>query len=127
MSCFDSQNVSKLSSPTDKVILHMTNDNRTMLRMLRMVRNDHVARMEDIRDAYKVLVGKPEGKKLLWSYRRRCEDNIKIDLMRWPPLWFSNQSFWRQIQRSRVRFPALPDILRSRGSGTGSTQPREDN
>jgi hypothetical protein len=29
--------------------------------------------------------------------------------------------------RSRVRFPALPDFLRSSGSGTGSTQPREDN
>jgi hypothetical protein len=27
----------------------------------------------------------------------------------------------------RVRFPALPNFLRSRGSGTGSTQPREDN
>jgi hypothetical protein len=31
-----------------------------------------------------------------------------------------------QIQRSRVRFQALPDFLRSSGSGTGSTQPRED-
>jgi hypothetical protein len=27
----------------------------------------------------------------------------------------------------RVRFPALPDIMRSGGSGTGSTQPREYN
>jgi hypothetical protein len=26
-----------------------------------------------------------------------------------------------------VRFPALSDFLRSSGSGTGSTQPREDN
>ena len=25
-----------------------------------------------------------------------------------PPLWSSGQSFWLQIQRSRVRFPALP-------------------
>jgi hypothetical protein len=32
-----------------------------------------------------------------------------------------------QIQRSWVRFPALPDFLRGSGSGTGSTQPREDN
>jgi hypothetical protein len=36
----------------------------------------------------------------------------------WPPLWSSRQSFWLQIQRSRVRFPALPDFLRSSGSGT---------
>ena len=42
-----------------------------------------------------------------------------------PPLWSSGQSFWLQIQRSRVRSPALPDFLSSTGSGTGSTQPRE--
>ena len=42
-----------------------------------------------------------------------------------PPLWSSGQSFWLQIQRSRVRFPALPDFLSSSGSGAGSTQPRE--
>jgi hypothetical protein len=44
-----------------------------------------------------------------------------------PPLWSSGQIFWLQIQRSRVRFSALPDFLRSRGSGTGSTQPRDHN
>ena len=44
-----------------------------------------------------------------------------------PPLWSSGQSFRLQIQRSRVRFPALPDFLSSSGSGTGSTQPREVN
>jgi hypothetical protein len=36
-----------------------------------------------------------------------------------PPLWYSGQSFWIQIQRSRIRFPALPDFLRSRGSERG--------
>jgi hypothetical protein len=30
-------------------------------------------------------------------------------------MWSSGQSFWLQIQRSRVQFPALPDFLRSRG------------
>jgi hypothetical protein len=39
----------------------------------------------------------------------------------------SGQNFWLQIQSSRDRFPALPDFLRNSGSGTGSTQPREDN
>ena len=43
----------------------------------------------------------------------------------WPPLWSSGQSFWLQIQWSRVRSPALPDFLSSSGSWTGSTQPRE--
>jgi len=41
------------------------------------------------------------------------------------PLWSSGQSFWLQIQRSRVRSPVLPDFLSSSESGTGSTQPRE--
>ena len=48
-------------------------------------------------------------------------------IMVWPPLWSSGQSFWLPIQRSRVRFPTLPDFLSSSGSGTGSTQPREVN
>jgi hypothetical protein len=42
-----------------------------------------------------------------------------------PPLWSSGQSSWQKIQRSRVWLPALPDFLRSGGSGTGCTQPRE--
>jgi hypothetical protein len=39
---------------------------------------EHVARMS--RDAYRVLVGKPEGKRPLERPRRRWEDNIKIDI-----------------------------------------------
>ena len=37
---------------------------------------------------------------------------IKFKLLLYcrPPLWSSGQSFWLQIQRSRVRFPALPDF-----------------
>jgi hypothetical protein len=46
--------------------------------------------------------------------------------IRGPPLWSSGQRSWLQIQRSRVWFPALAD-LRSSGSGTGSTPPREYN
>jgi hypothetical protein len=42
-------------------------------------------------------------------------------------LWSSGQSSWLQIQRSRVRFPALIDFLIGIGSGTGSTQPHEYN
>ena len=36
--------------------------------------------MEQSRSAYRVLVGKPEGKRPLGSPRRRWEDNIKMDL-----------------------------------------------
>jgi hypothetical protein len=36
--------------------------------------------MGERRGMYRVLVGKPEGKKPLGSPRRRWEDNIKMDL-----------------------------------------------
>ena len=40
----------------------------------------HVARMEQSRNAYRVLVGKPEGETPSGRPRRRSEDNIKMDL-----------------------------------------------
>jgi len=40
----------------------------------------HVERMGEGRGGYRVLVGKPEGKRPLGRPRRRCGDNIKIDL-----------------------------------------------
>jgi len=40
----------------------------------------HVARMGEERGAYRVLVGKPEGKRPLGRPRRRWVDNIKMDL-----------------------------------------------
>jgi hypothetical protein len=40
----------------------------------------HVARMRERRGVYRVLVGKPEGKRTLGRPRRRWEDNIKLDL-----------------------------------------------
>jgi hypothetical protein len=40
----------------------------------------HMARMREGRDVYRVLVGRPEGKRPLERPRRRWEDNIKMDL-----------------------------------------------
>jgi hypothetical protein len=40
----------------------------------------HVARMGETRNAYRILVGKPEGKRTLGRPSRRCVDNIKMDL-----------------------------------------------
>jgi hypothetical protein len=40
----------------------------------------HVARMGDKRNAYRLLVGKPEGKIPLGRPRCRCVDNIRMDL-----------------------------------------------
>jgi hypothetical protein len=42
----------------------------------------HVPRIGKIRCAYRVLVGKPEGRKRLGKPRGRLEDNIKMDLKR---------------------------------------------
>ena len=36
--------------------------------------------MEECRSAFKVLTGKPTGKRPLWRRRRRWEDNIRMDL-----------------------------------------------
>ena len=40
----------------------------------------HVARMGVERGVYRILVGKPEGRRPLGSPRRRWADNIKTDL-----------------------------------------------
>jgi hypothetical protein len=40
----------------------------------------HVARMEENRNAYRLLVGRPEGKRPLGRPRRRWVDNIGMDL-----------------------------------------------
>jgi hypothetical protein len=40
----------------------------------------HVARMVEKRNAYRILVSKPEGKRPLARPRRRWVDNIKMDL-----------------------------------------------
>ena len=40
----------------------------------------HVARIEESRNEYRVLVRKPEGKGPLGKPRHRWEDNIKMDL-----------------------------------------------
>jgi hypothetical protein len=46
---------------------------------------EHVARMGEERNAYMLLVGKPEGRRPLGRPRHRWFDNIRIDLVevRW--------------------------------------------
>jgi hypothetical protein len=38
----------------------------------------HVARMGEERNVYRILMGKPEGKRPLERPRRRCEDGIRM-------------------------------------------------
>jgi len=61
------------------------NDLYSSLNILRVIKwrrirwTGHVARVEKGRGVYRVLVGKPQGKRLLGRPRRRWEDNIKKD------------------------------------------------
>ena len=48
-------------------------------RRLRWAR--HVARMEEGRSSFKILTGKPTGKRPLGRPWRRWEDNIRMDLV----------------------------------------------
>jgi hypothetical protein len=51
-----------------------------MIKSRRMRGAGHVARMGANRNAYRISVGKPEGKRPLGRPRSRWEDNIKMDL-----------------------------------------------
>jgi hypothetical protein len=51
-----------------------------IIKSWRMRRAGHIARMGEKRNAYRILVGKPEGKRPLGKPRRRCMDNIRMDL-----------------------------------------------
>jgi hypothetical protein len=62
------------------------NDLYCSLNIVRVIKSrrmgwvEHVARMGERRDVYRVLLGKPEGKRPLGGTRLRWEDNIKMDL-----------------------------------------------
>jgi hypothetical protein len=68
-----------------------------MIKSRRMKWAGHVARMEEKRNAYRILVGKPEGKRPLGRPRRRWVDNIKMDLSEtgWDGMdWFDSIKCW---------------------------------
>jgi len=73
----------------------------------------HVVRMGERRCVYRVLVGKPEGKRPLGRPRRRWEDNIKMDFeeggcggMDWMEL-AEDRDRWRVLVSAvrNLRFP----------------------
>jgi hypothetical protein len=74
---------------------------------------EHVARIGENRIAYRILVGKPEGKRPLGRPRRRWVDNIKMDLreigwdgMDWIDL-AQDRNQWRALVNTvmNLRFP----------------------
>ncbi|KAJ4448406.1 hypothetical protein ANN_10422 [Periplaneta americana] len=69
-------------------------------RRLRWAR--HVASMGESRNTYRVLVGRPEGKRPLGRPRRRWEDNIKMDLRE---LGYDDRD-WINLAQDRDRWRA---------------------
>jgi hypothetical protein len=56
---------------------------RNIIRVIKSIRLGwvgHVARRGEKRGAYRILVGRPEGRRPLGITRHRWEDNIKMDL-----------------------------------------------
>jgi hypothetical protein len=51
-----------------------------MIKSMRMMWAGHVARMAEGRAVYRILVGRPEGKRPLRRHRHRWEYDIKMDL-----------------------------------------------
>jgi hypothetical protein len=63
--------------------LHNLYSSPNIIRMItsrRMRWARHVARMGETRNAYRILVGKPKGRRPLVSPRRRWVGSIKMDL-----------------------------------------------
>jgi len=69
-----------------------------------------VARVGEGRGVYRVLVGKPEGKRPLGRLRLRWEDNIMMDLqeMRWGMDWI-------ELAQDRDRWWALVNAVMNLG------------
>jgi hypothetical protein len=67
----------------------------------------HVARVGEKRGAYRTLVGRPEGRRLLGRPRRRWEDNIKMDLR--DAGWVGMN--WIELAEDRDRWRALVNAV----------------
>ena len=74
-----------------------------MIKSRRMRWVGHVACMGEGRGVYRVLVGKPEGKRPLGRPRLRWEDNVKMDLQE---VGYGGMD-WIELAQDRDRWCAL--------------------
>jgi hypothetical protein len=82
-----------------------------LIKSRRMRWAGHVARMGEWRCVYKVLVGKPEGKRPLGRPRRRWEDNIKMDFQEVG----CGGMYWIELAQDRDRWRALVSTVMNFG------------
>jgi hypothetical protein len=90
--------------------LHNLKSSPNIIRMIKsrkMRWAGHVARMGETRNAYRILVGKPEGKRPLGIPRRRWVDNIKMDLREigWDGV------DWNELAQDRDQWRALVNTV----------------
>jgi len=76
-----------------------------MIKSRRMRWAGHVARMEDRRDVYRVLMRKPEVKRPLGRPRRRWEDNINLQEVG------CGAMDWIELAQDRHIWPALVNAV----------------
>jgi len=82
-----------------------------LMKSKRMRWDVHAARMGERRGVYRVLVGKPEGKRPLGRTRRRWEDNIKMDLQEVG----CEGMDWIDLSQDRDRWRALVNAVMNLG------------
>jgi hypothetical protein len=67
----------------------------------------HVAHRGEGRSVYRVLVGRPKGKRPLGRPRQRWEDNIKMDLSE---IGIDGAN-WMQVAQNRVQWQAFMSMV----------------
>jgi hypothetical protein len=78
-----------------------------MIKSKRMRWAGHVARKGENRNAYRILVGKPEGKRPLGRHRHRWEDNIRMDVRE---IGWSGMD-WTDLAQDWDKFKALVNTV----------------
>jgi len=78
-----------------------------VIKLRRMSCVEHELHMGELRGVYRVLVGKPEGKRPLWRPRHRWEDNIKMDLQEVR----CGDMDWIELAQDRDRWQAFVNAI----------------